>query len=100
MKSNFKSKLKAQYLCGMITEAQYHEALRPSGNFHDRSLEGFRAILDDLNMQIKSVKDPEIKQKIQYLANPFYAEMKKLLQSYYSQGIGYGPDYHKNFNNS
>jgi hypothetical protein len=31
MKSNFKSKLKAQYLCGIITEAQYHEVLMSGG---------------------------------------------------------------------
>jgi hypothetical protein len=31
MNKKIASKLKAQYLCGIITEAQYHEALMPGG---------------------------------------------------------------------
>lgn len=58
-----------------------------------RDLEGFRSILDSLKIQTKSVMDPEIKQKIYALVNPFYQEMAELLASYKAQGQGYSPKY-------
>jgi hypothetical protein len=37
--------------------------------------------------------DPEIKQKIYALVNPFYEEMAELLASYKAQGQGYSDKY-------
>jgi hypothetical protein len=61
--------------------------------FQSRDLEGFRSILDSLKVQTKGVMDPEIKQKIYTLVNPFYEEMAKLLASYKAQGQGYSDRY-------
>jgi hypothetical protein len=49
-----------------------------------RDLEGFRSILDSLKVQTKGVVDPEIRQKIYALVNPFYGQMAELLQAYKS----------------
>lgn len=66
----------------------------PSGKpYGSRDLEGFRSILDSLKIQAKGVTDPEIKQKIYALVNPFYQEMADLLASYKVQGKGYSPKY-------
>lgn len=71
------------------------EMNRPTlgGPTMSRDLEGFRTILDSLKLQTKSVNDPEIRQKIYSLVNPFYEEMANILASYKSQGQGYSPRY-------
>ncbi len=78
----------------MKTYKEYlSEAIRPAGQFNDRSLEGFRSSLDDLIMQAKAVADPNTKEQIFKLLNPFYNNMKVLLQQNKENGIGYSPNY-------
>jgi hypothetical protein len=55
----------------------------------DRSLEGFRSLLDQLRIQTKGVMDPQTKQEIYQLLNPFYQQMSALLQTKKSGGVGY-----------
>jgi hypothetical protein len=63
------------------------------GQVNDRSLEGFRHLLDQLKLQTKSVMDPQIKQQIYQLLNPFYTEMWQLLTKYKAAGKGYSSRY-------
>lgn len=72
---------------------QYTEAMRPDGQIDDRSLEGFRNTLDQLQMFAKAIINPEAKQEIQTKINQFLPGMKNTLLKYKSMGIGYSPNY-------
>jgi len=64
----------------------------------DRSLEGFRNIMDQLQMQMKSVMNPEAKQELQPIVNQFYQQMREVLTRYKNQNIGYSQNYQPNPN--
>lgn len=80
----------------MKTWKQYVEAARPGGQVADRSLEGFRGLLDQLEMVRKSVLNPEAKQEITAALVPFRAQMQQILTKYKRQGVGYSPNYQPN----
>lgn len=83
----------------MKTWKEFYEAQavqpanRPGGTVMDRSLEGFRPVLEQLRMQISAIQNPQAKTEISQLINSFYNQMKGALQKYKAQGIGYSPNY-------
>lgn len=68
----------------------------PGGAIADRSLEGFRPILDQLQMQMKSVINPEARQQLQPIVNQFYQQMRQTLLAFKGQGVGYSANYQPN----
>jgi hypothetical protein len=65
----------------------------PGGHVMDRSLEGFKYLMDQLQIQMKGVQDPIAKQALQPIVNEFYAKMREALVGFNKQGIGYSPRY-------
>jgi len=83
----------------MKTFQQYiTENNRPGGAIVDRSLEGFRYLMDGLKEQTKGVLDPNAKQEINIAVHKFYEEMRQILVKYKRQNIGYSPNYQPNGN--
>lgn len=80
----------------MKTWKQYVEAIRPGGMVADRSLEGFRSLLDQLEMTRKAVMDQQAKQEITSVLIPFRTQMQQILSKYKEQGIGYSQNYQPN----
>ena len=72
---------------------KYLEVNLPGGQIHDRSLEGFKTILDQLRMQMKSVLDPNAKRELQQIVAHFTEEMFHVLSKYHAQGTGFSPRY-------
>ena len=73
-----------------------NEANRPGGALADRSLEGFRTLLDQLQMQMKSVQDQNVKNELYPIVNQFYEQMRQILMKYHGQGVGYSQNYQPN----
>lgn len=71
---------------------------RPGGAIADRSLEGFRYLMDGLKQQTQGVLDPNAKQEINIAVQKFYQEMRQILVKYKQQNIGYSPNYQPNGN--
>ena len=80
----------------MINWKEFCEENRPGGTVSDRSLEGFRPLLDQLTQQAKGVMNPQAKAELNQLINNFYGQMKSTLMKYKNQGIGYSPNYQPN----
>lgn len=68
-------------------------AVRPGGTITDRSLEGFRPLMNQLLTQVRGVQNQQAKAELGQLMNRFFGEMRGLLQKYQTQGIGYSPSY-------
>lgn len=77
----------------MKTWKQFKEAIRPGGVVNDRSLEGFRTLIDQLAMETKGILDPQAKSEVNGLVTRFAADMKNTLLKYKSQNVGYSPNY-------
>lgn len=69
------------------------EANLPGGPMGDRSLEGFQTILNQLEMQMKSVLNPQAKQELQNVVNHFRLQILQVLEKYKMMGVGYSPNY-------
>jgi len=69
------------------------EQNRPGGAISDRSLEGFRYLLDELMKQTKGIIDPEVKAQIGPIVRDFYMRMREVLVQQHKQGVGYSPRY-------
>jgi len=69
------------------------EMNRPGGVLGDRSLEGFRPLMNQIQMQMKTVMDANAKQELQPIVNQFYQQMQQILVKYNKQNIGYSPNY-------
>lgn len=66
----------------------------------DRTLEGFRPILDQLQLQMKGVFNVEAKTALQPIVNDFYQRMRTTLLRFKAKGIGYSPTYQPNVGNA
>lgn len=71
-------------------------AIRPGGQVRDRSLEGFKTILDQLQAEVKAVLDPEAKAALQSVVSEFYQKMRTILVACNKQGVGYSQQYRPN----
>ena len=63
---------------------------------NDRSLEGFYLALGQLQLSAKSILEPEIKQQVYQILNPFVQQMNALLNQARQQGIGHSPRFDAN----
>lgn len=63
---------------------------------NDRSLEGFYLPLGQLQLSAKSIIEPQMKQQIYQVLNPFLQQMHALLDQARQQGIGHSPRFDVN----